>query len=110
LDCKYCGETIEIKSGWNKTEIMCGSCGQFVDIKLEKQSSTQNTDSVNDKLNNNASKEWQDNRMAKVPKPQNNKVGGDIVKVPNLTGVDNVKRELKDKKQKEKKLKQNEAK
>eukprot|EP01084_Bolivina_argentea_P161884 281746_1 len=97
--CKYCHNVITIKSKWNKNEIMC-SCGQLIDLKLDY-----NNDGKNKKLNNSASKDWTDNRVAKVPKASTSKLGGRIVKLPNMTGVNNVKRDQKDQKEKDKKKK-----
>ena len=107
FQCKYCGETIIVKSTFNKPDIMCGSCGQFIVLKLDKNEKNDIKDeNDNKKLSKQyKSEHYKDGRIAIVPKATTNKLGGNIVKLPTLTGINNVEREIKDKKGNKKKKK-----
>lgn len=106
--CKYCGEIIIVNCKWNKSEIMCGSCGQFIDLKFDNNKNDENEKdknmkNENKKLSKHKSDNYQNGRIAIVPKTKTDKLGGKIVKLPSLTGIDNVQREINDKKKAKKK-------
>eukprot|EP01084_Bolivina_argentea_P201147 343878_1 len=79
--CPYCHKVFVIKSQWMTSEIMCGSCGQIIDMskfqsKDTPESAAKKSKPKKEKLNNSASRTWLFGRMGIVPTPKKNKVGG----------------------------------
>jgi len=96
--CPYCHEIFLLKSHWTTSEIMCGSCGQIIDMeKFKKKKEGKGKEKGKEKkaekqkLNHNATREWLHGRMAIVPTPGKMNLGGKKAnKLPMLTGVANV--------------------
>ena len=112
--CPYCHNVFVIKSKWLTSEVMCGSCGQTIDMKKfetkddPKSASSKRT--KKQKLNNNSTRNWLHGRMAIVPTPKKNKLGGRKAnRLPMLTGVKNVLDSDEEEEERLKKRKEREA-
>eukprot|EP00484_Ammonia_sp_Unknown_P018904 CAMPEP_0197025072 /NCGR_PEP_ID=MMETSP1384-20130603/5511_1 /TAXON_ID=29189 /ORGANISM="Ammonia sp." /LENGTH=397 /DNA_ID=CAMNT_0042453559 /DNA_START=24 /DNA_END=1214 /DNA_ORIENTATION=- len=114
--CPFCQEVFVIQSQWTTTEIMCGSCGQIIDMekfsKKDDPKSAEKKSKKKQKLNNNATRTWLHGRMAVVPTPgkaAKGKLGGKKAnKLPMLTGVKNVLDSDEEEEERQRKLKKKE--